>query len=158
MPQTQTTYRETHAPATAGMVANSLIAKIESLEFTGATHGKFGYAVGQGSNAGDCVAGVASKDKFRGILVHDKTLMPKQEDEYEKGDVASVLFEGDIWVPVEAAVTVGADVTVKAGTGQLSSAAVGASQFKIDGARWMTAQSTANGLAVVRLSGYMASA
>ena len=158
MPQPQSSYSETHVNATAGMVATSLATKIESLVFTGAANGKFGHAVGQGTAAEECVAGVAAADKLRGILVQDKTLQPVQNDEYVAGDVASVLFEGDIWVPVESAVAIGQDVTVKASTGQLSSAAASASQFSISGARWMTAQSTANGLAKVRLSGQVPAA
>ena len=157
MPQVQTSYTERHVNAYAGMIANPQTCDLDSGEWEDATAGntntgKFGYACQQGTAATEVKSGIAA-GTFRGILVIDKTLQPVQDDEYTEGDVASVLWRGDVWVPVESAVVVGGDVTVKATTGQLSSAAAAAGQILIAGARWMTAQAVVGGLAKVRLAG-----
>ena len=168
MPQVQMTYMETHAAATNGMIANSLTTKVESLEFKGSNNAKFGRAVFQGTGANDCIAAgtggdeIDSANTFRGLLVQDKTLRPSQDDEFVAGDIASVAYEGDIWVEVESAVNFNDDVTFNATTGQLSTEAVdtntvGSKQFKIEGARWMTTQATADKLAMVRLTGVVPS-
>ena len=78
--------------------------------------------------------------------------------EYPVGNGINIAIAGIFWVLVESAVTVGADVTADTTTGQLSSAAAAAGQILISGARWMTAQTTANGLAQVYLDGTIPSA
>ena len=150
----QTAVVEKHVAATAGMIANMLSCTVRSRRFTGATAGKFGHAVQEVvADEGEVEAGVSAANRFLGVLVIDRTLQPVQNDEFVQGDVASVLTEGEVYVPVEAAVTFGQDVTVDAATGQFSSAPAGAGQFAVMGARWMTSQATAGGLAVLRLDG-----
>ena len=156
MPQVQTSYTERHENAFAGMIANPQTCDLDSLEFRGATGVAFGRAVQQGPSARTCMAGVAA-NTFRGVAVIDKTLQPSQNDEYVEGDVASILWRGDVWVPVETAVSARQDVTVNGTTGQFSSAAAAPGgnpqRHTIAGARWMTDQTTAGGLALLRLAG-----
>ena len=108
-------------------------------------------------------AGIAA-NSFVGLAVRDRTLRPSQEDEYVEGDVVSSLNRGEMWVKVEAAVTVGDIVSANADTGQLSAKAAAAqvsipgnvgyvpAQIRINGGRWMSA-AAASGLARVRLDG-----
>ena len=67
------------------------------------------------------------------------------------------MTRGRIWVVVGGDVTDGADVTFSSTTGVLSSTAVGAGQFAITGARWMTTATNGN-LALLHLGGALPSA
>ena len=154
----QSAYAEDHAKAVAGMIANTTTCDVDSMriEGTSTTAIDFGVAVQQGTAYDQAEAGIATAT-FRGVTVLDKTLNPGQNDTYVVGDIASILYRGDIWVEVEAAVTVGANVTADTTTGQLSTAAVSNSQILIAGATWVTA-AAADGLAIVRFSGELPSA
>ena len=109
---------------------------------------------GDGEVEPQCSPGVALGN-FVGVTVKDPTRQPDDEDKYRDGANASLLTKGDIWVKVEAneSVTAGADVTVKASTGELSSRAAAGGQLRIVGARWMTKTPADGGLAVLRLTG-----
>lgn len=148
----QTSYRETLRPATAGTIANMTQADVDTRLVETAAGIPFGVAVGQGVAAKGAVLGAAAAERFAGISIRDVALDPRDGDKYLQGANIAVLTEGDIWVTVGAAVTAGQDVTFAAASGALSSAAVGAGQFAIPGARWMTS-ATAGALAVVRLGG-----
>jgi hypothetical protein len=153
----QNSYSETIRPAVAGMVANMTNADADSRVVETASGIGFGLAVGQGTAAKGAVLGAAAAAGFVGISVRDVVLDPADGDTYRQGAGITVLTEGDIWVLTGGAVAVGADVTFDAATGVLSSAAAGAGQFAIAGARWMTATAGA-GLAIVRLGGALPSA
>ena len=155
MPVAQSAYREDHNVAFAGMIANPQTCDFDSLEWFGSRAGQFGYACQQGATPERAIAGIAA-GTFRGILAIDRTRQPGDEDTYVAGVMATVMWRGDIWVPVESAVVAGNDVSADTVTGQLSSAAAASTQIVIAGARWMTSQATAGGLARVRLSGYQA--
>ena len=96
-------------------------------------------------------AGVNLADApFAGLSVLDKTLRPEQDDEYDEGDVASILTKGDIWVEVAAAVSAGDPVVAHEGTGALSSQVENATRTSVPNAIFMT-DAPAGGLAIVRL-------
>lgn len=153
----QSTYTENIRPAVAGMVANMTDWDADTRIVETAAGIGFGLAVGQGAAAKGAVLSAAAATGFVGISIRDVTNDSNPADKYQQYDNIAVLTEGDIWVLTGGAVTVGADVTFDATTGVLSSAAVGASQFAITGARWMTA-TTGAALAVVRLGGALPSA
>ena len=116
-----------------------------------------GRACRQGTAAKQALLGIAT-NTFIGITIRDRTYGPESSDtsgnlQYPVGKGINLIYRGLIWVMVESAVTVGGDVTADTTTGQLSSAAAAADQILITGARWMTAQATANGLAQVYLDG-----
>ena len=111
-----------------------------------ATAIKPGYAVQQGTNTWDCDPNLTAVEKFLGIAVLNQT---HEAVNYAQHEFVTFLKHGRIWCPVEAAVTVGAIVTVKTTTGQLSMTAVGGTQLQLKGMRWVTAQATAGGLALL---------
>ena len=162
MATTQTTYTETLAVGRPGQVATASPCIVDSyeVEATAGTGIKFGVAVQKGTNDDQCKVGADGDSSspfkvtaFLGVTVQDHSrLGGKPVDSYDKGAIAAVLSQGDIWVPAEAAVSVGDDVTVKEATGALSSAAAADGQFSVPG-RWMTAAAAAGDLAVVRLYG-----
>lgn len=151
----QTSYSERIADAREGMIANMSTAEIVTGEVETSGGIGFGLAVYQGTAADQIeLGGVAGANpflasKFLGVTVRDRTRAP-DDDEYKQGANAAVLVRGDIWVKVEAAVTVGADVSFKETTGQFSTASGSATQAVVPRARWMTA-AAAGGLAVLRL-------
>ena len=120
-----------------------------------------GVACQQGTNAEDAKVGIAA-NKFIGISIRDRTYGPENTSnkklQYPVGQGINILIRGIVWVEVESAVTVGANVTAKTTTGALSTAAVSGTQILISGARWLTAQSSANGLAQLYLDGSLPSA
>lgn len=146
----QSTYTERHSRGDDGLLVNPQTCDVDSLRWEGATSGKFGYAVQQGTAEDQAMAGVAA-NTFRGILCIDKTLQPVQNDEFVQGDVASVVWRGEVWCRVSHAVTVGQNVVADNATGQLSSESGGA-RTAIGGARFMSAAG-AGELAKVRLAG-----
>ena len=156
MPAVQTSYPATMAPGKAGMVANMTNYDADSLVVESAAI-PFGRACSQGTDPKQVKLGAAAAAGFRGISICDVTLEPGDEDQYQVGNVANILNEGDIWVVTGGDVTAGQDVTFAAATGIMSSAAEGGSQFTIAGARWMTSALT-GGLAIVRLSGHVPAA
>lgn len=163
MATVQNTYTENISVGRAGQIATASPCIVDSYEVdaTKGTGIKFGYAVKKGTNDDQVAVGVTGNassphhvEDFLGITVQDHArLGGTPTDAYDKGAIAACITQGDVWVPVEAAVTVGAAVTIDETTGQLSAATAADEQFLLPGARWMTAQATANGLAVVRLVG-----
>ena len=96
----QTTILEDHAAGQPGLVANTTTRDVDSRRVEGSTARiAFGVAVSQGTEYDQIVQG-ATDGSIAGISVLDKTLRPSQEDNYVEGDVASVLWRGDIWVEV----------------------------------------------------------
>ena len=121
-----------------------------------------GRACRQGTDYNQALLGIAA-NTFIGLSIRERTYGPERSNtsgglEYPVGNGINIAIAGIFWVLVESAVTVGADVTADTTTGQLSSAAAAAGQVLISGARWMTAQTTANGLAQVYLDGTIPSA
>ena len=166
MARTQTSYTENIRDAVAGMVGTSTVCVIDSYEATGTAGIKYGYGVKRTTTVGQIAAGADGASSapfavtdFLGVTVRDMgregTDTAADTDEYAAGEVAGVLSQGDIWVPVEAQVTAGHDVSVDETTGQLSSQTAADDQFLVKG-RWMTSQSSANGLALLRLFGEIA--
>lgn len=154
----QSTYTELQPVAQAGMLASS-DNSVDSRICEAATGIPFGVAVSQGSASNGAVIGGASAAVFVGVSVQDMSIEndPSNNDEYGQYDIMGVITRGDVWVIVGGDVTAGGDVTFAQTTGVLSSAAAGASQFAIAGARWMTAATSGN-LARLRLSGSLPSA
>lgn len=149
----QSTYSENIAVALPGMAADADISADTRIVETAAGIG-FGVAVSQGTSDKECLIGGASAAVFVGVTLRSIT---GDADSYDQYDNASVITRGDVWVTVAGDVTAGGDVTFKDTTGALSSAAAGANDFAIAGARWMTSASSGD-LAKLRLSGSLPSA
>lgn len=159
----QSAYVERQAAGLAGQIATMTPYTVDSYEVTGAPSSgdglRFGYGVRAGTNLGECQAGAqgtaSTLTDFLGVAVSDHAREGGDpENAYVNGNIAAVLSRGDIWVPVEAAVTAGDSVAVNNSTGQLGDTADG-THSPVPG-RWMTTQATANGLAMVRLFGTIA--
>ncbi|WP_343711901.1 hypothetical protein [Inquilinus sp.] len=148
----QNTYTENIRPAFVGQIADMTGYDADTRNVETAAGIGFGLAVGQGTAPKGAVLGAATAAAFVGISIRDVTLDPRDGDKYPQNANMGVMTWGDIWVQTGGAVAVGADVTFDAATGVLSSAAAGASQFAIAGARWMSATSGV-GLAKLRLRG-----
>lgn len=151
----QTTYVERIALAVAGMVADMSISNIDTRAVETVAGIGFGLACGRGVDDKGVVLGAVAATDFVGISVRDTTLPPivgATVDVYPRYASAGILTEGDIWVIAAAAVADGEDVTYNNVTGALSTIAVGAGQFLIVGARWMTT-ATIGTLGVIRLTG-----
>lgn len=156
MPAVQTTYSETITEAPGpGVIASGMPSEVASYEVE-STNIDFGVAVKTGTKIGQIVVGVNGAgsapfavNDYLGITVENVAL-GDEVDKYGKGNIASVMFSGDVWVKVEAAVTAGDDVTIKEATGALSSATAADGQFLLPNARYLTT-AAANGLAKVRL-------
>ena len=157
-------YNERHAQAVAGMIADTNSCKVDSMRVQGdpATRIPFGRAVQIGATYDEAQAGVDDAT-FRGVTVLDKTLNPNQDDNYVLGDVASVIYEGDIWVQVEEAVAVGDNASARADNGQFSTRAAAAAgggrpkQVAIKDAIFVTAAG-AGEIAILRLGSSLPSA
>ena len=106
----------------------------------------------------DSVLPLIGQSTFHGIAVMDERIPASSGEQYTQGDIAGILYRGDIAVRVSAAVAVGghAVVTRDGSTGdelgRVSSRAPDASHVLIPGARFIRA-ATDNNIAVVRLSG-----
>ena len=154
-----------------GQVASSSPCTIDSYQVTPTAGIPFGRAVRQGTDNDQIIAGVDGPTSgtetdvtdYLGLTVLDHSLLAGGADatkrgRYLLGDIAAVMSRGEMLVKVEAAVTVGAIVSVNPTTGQLSAKAGsttnGSEQYVIPGARWMTAAAT-DALAIVRLTGYI---
>lgn len=157
MPAVQTTYTENQPIALPGMPADADYSADTRICETAAGIG-FGVAVSQGSADKGALIGGASAAVFVGVTIADKTINNDGgADGYNQYDNMGVMYRGTIWVQVPTAVNDGDDVTFNGTTGVLSSAAAGAGQFAIAGARWMTTASN-GGFAKLRLSGALPSA
>lgn len=156
MASVQTSYAETiSTPTAAGAIATGMPVEIASYEVEDTTV-DFGVAVKSGTAIDQCKVGVEGNssspyhvEKYLGVTVINRALGDEQEN-YKKGNIASVAFRGDIWVKVESAVAAGGIVTVDETTGKLSDETAADEQFLIPNARWLTA-AAANGLAKLRL-------
>ena len=135
----------------AGMIPDGTPRKVRT--YRAESDLDFGVAVHQGTAADQVEAGTtgaaAGVTHFIGITVRDRTRAPGS-DGYKEGDNVSVLYEGVIAVEVEAAVTVGANVSSKDADGQLSTAAGSATHSPIPRARFLTA-AAADGIAIVEI-------
>lgn len=151
----QSTYVERIAQAVAGMVGDMVKSNIDTRAVETVAGIGFGLACGRGADDRGVVLGAVAVTDFVGISVRDTTLasvVGVTVDTYPRYASAGILTEGDIWVITGATVADGEDVTFNNTTGVLSTAATGAGQFLISGARWMTSV-TGAGLALVRLTG-----
>lgn len=158
----QSSYSENQGIGFPGQIASMHSYDSDSLIVENSNGIPFGCAVGQGTAYNQCRLGAAAAGAFRGISIRDNTLPAVAADsdyvdEYPRYQLAGVMTRGDIWVLPDGNVSPGNDVTYNATTGRLSSAAAGAGQFAITGARWLTAGSTSL-VAKVRLSGHQHSA
>lgn len=154
----QSTYTEVQPIGQPGMLASSdhsIDTRI--CETVGGI--PFGVAVSQGAAENGALIGGASAAVFAGVSVQDMSveLDPANTDRYPRYAPMGVITRGDIWVTVGGNVTAGGDVTFAQASGVLSSAAAGAGQFAIAGARWMT-NASSGGIARLRLSGSLPSA
>ena len=160
----QSTYTEDHQQAYAGMIASTSTCDVDSFVYTVNDNVAFGRAMRATStdvSGSPGCAGYTADDQdndgseYIGIGVIDRTLQPTQNDQYGRGDVVSVAIRGDVWVSVEAAVTAGGAVSFNPHNGQFSSKAAsatdGSEQVVLSDYRWLTSQSTANGLAILRM-------
>lgn len=153
----QTTYAERMPIAVAGMIADESNYDADSRLVETAAGIPFGRVCGKGAAATGAVLGSSAATGAIGISVRDMTLVPEAADVYRQRDLAAIMWRGDIWVAVTAAVVAGDEVTFAQATGEMSSAAPGAGVFALPGARFMTTQATVGGLAIVRLSGLVQS-
>ena len=160
MAQIQTAIRNRISAYRAGMIPEGGVTKRRTYETSGSGM-KPGVAVRQGANADQIQLGVTGASSnpravtsFLGIVVRDRTRRESvtgvPDGNYAMGVNVEVLYEGPIAVQVDAAVSVGDDVTVNNGTGVLSSKTVSSTQSLIPRARWITA-AAANGIAIVEL-------
>ena len=115
----QKSYTEDHQPAVSGMVANPATCDVDSRRIEGTGKIEFGTAVQQGASWDQVKRGAAA-NKFVGIAIIDSTLQPVQDDMFVRGDVASIMWRGDVWVKVETAVGVGENVVADQESGRLS--------------------------------------
>lgn len=157
MATVQSTYSELQPIAQAGMPASGdFSADTRTCETVAGI--AFGVAVGRGTADNGAVIGSTAATDFVGITIADKAVPYNGvADGYARYDSMGVMTRGRIWVVVGGDVTDGADVTFSSTTGVLSSTAVGAGQFAITGARWMTTATNGN-LALLHLGGALPSA
>ena len=153
----RTSYTNEIVRAVRGQIANTQTCDVDTYLVEDSAGVPFGIACQLGTSPQHVKLGIAA-NKFIGISVKDTTLDPSDDDKYDEGTHASIIYRGDIWVAAGAAVTAGQDVSAVTTTGVLSSAAAASTQIVIAGARWMTTQATAGGLAIVRLSGELPTA
>lgn len=144
MPAVQTSYSQTHARWTKGMIPNSepcvVVSRLaEDVEGIG-----FGEVCVQGTADNQVVDSEATV-KFVGIAVLDPT---KDGDKYAQYDTVAVIKKGPVVVTASVAVAVGDPVYYVPATGVLTN--VSTSNTLIAGAQWDTSTSGA-GLAVLRL-------
>ena len=167
---TQNTYTENIAAAIEGQIADMTNCDVRTYRVSGDDAIKFGYPVIAVADTDECVPvthGVAwtanTLPLILGIAIKDITRDPSDEDEYVKPAHVNVLVRGTIWVKVEAAIT---DAMVRTrqvsfkrpaaaddATGQFSGGATAPAQPRVAGARWVTKQATAGGLAKLELAG-----
>ena len=127
----QRAYTQRIEKAYAGLVANMNTCDVDSCRVQGSTDIPFGVAVRQGT-AGDQIQAGTADNAVRGITVRDMTLNPDQDDMFTLGDIAGVLWRGDIWVETQSQVAAGNNVSAHSTTGKLSSIAdAGASVLSI---------------------------
>ena len=142
-----------------GQVANTTTCDVDSrvAEVPATEDGiPFARACQKTDKDGGCQIGLASSAAFVGISIRERTLRPQDVDGsgnpvYPNGYHVGLLIRGDIFVDVESAVVDGAIVTANEDTGRLSDDVVASDQFQVMGARWMTTQAVADGIAVLRL-------
>lgn len=152
----QTSYDLNPPVGRAGMIADGVPATCRTYVNGGTADIAFGVAVQRdGNSATDAVVGVAgdgsspfSATDYLGITVEDRT-REDEEKAYKAGANMTVITKGDVWVKVGAAVTAGAPVAARDGTGVLITAAA-ASAARIPRAVFKTAAAN-GGLAIVSL-------
>jgi hypothetical protein len=149
MPAVQTSYSERIAQAVEGQVGNETNWDADTKIVETAAGIGFGKAVSQGTSDKQIVVGGALAD-FVGITIRDITLPASQNDTFAEGDEVGVLTEGDIWVKPSVEVVAGDPVHYNATTGVFTNTG---GSGPIKGARYMTSNGGANGLALVRLGG-----
>lgn len=115
----QSTYVENIAPAIRGQPANSQTCDADSYVAEGII--PFARAARQGSEADRARVGMGVND-FLGVSFKDSTRDPSEDDNYADGAHAALVFRGDIWIDVDAAVNARDNVTADSEDGSLSSA------------------------------------
>ena len=169
MATVQSSYPETMRDGVAGQIATASPCIIDSYVVAASeTSGiDFGYGVKAASTLGECEAGADpgtggltpfDVTNFLGVAVKSPGVGSTEttdDNQYNASDHASVLSQGDVWVPVAAAVTAGGTVvTMDPATGQFGATAAGATRPRVNGI-WRTS-TTGAGLAVLRLFGTIA--
>ena len=157
----QSSYAETHDKYQEGQVASLHSCDIDSYESDTSDDIPFGYAVIKSTGDKTCKVGSGAKGAgVLGIAVEDQRLPASNGGVYKKGNIVSVLTQGDIAVKVALAVSAGDAVSAalaavpgdSAAIGQLSSHAEEASEWGvISGAKFLTG-AAAGKIAIVRLN------
>ena len=173
MATVQSSYTEKHNKAYAGLIADTTTCDVDSFLVDDDAGIGFGLAVRRG--AGGTTVSTEKKalaydannedddgSDFIGVSVLDKTLQPSQEDRYVRGDIASVLWRGDIWVVIEGNVTQTSIVSFNPRNGKFSarpkSSVDGAEQVELAGCRWLNAVNAsagANSIAILRVPAHV---
>ena len=169
----QTSYNERTADARPGQIGTTSTCDVATFVCKTSAGIRFGVAVRRNGTAADeAIVGVAGGGSspwevtdFLGVTVRDITREQQRHpagfdtatefDEYEEGAIMSVIYRGDIWVPVDGAATIGGAVAIADGTGRFSSTVGSATRAVIPAefATWVIGQSTTDGLALLRLNG-----
>lgn len=154
----QTTYARRAEPYVNGQIADTVNCDVDTGVNVGTAAIPFGRVVQRsGATRRGAALGAASAGVIWGVCVQDERLPASNGVQYGVGERLSILWRGDVAVQVNGAVTKGGDVTVHDDTGELGSAAAGASDFAIPNAVWLTAAAD-NGIAIVRFTGIAQSA
>lgn len=171
----QNTYPDNIGEAINGQIASTVNSQVDTLICDEATGIPFGRVVSEAPGAAGTLGeaklglGAAAGYQVRGLSLLERSIPPRDVNTdgdpiYVQGKHVGVMFEGEMWVEVQAAVVAGNDVTYDADTGELSTKAVAAqvdspgdatykpAQIAVGlNSRWMTSQATVKGLAKVRL-------
>jgi len=155
MATVQSSYVEQIGNDVHGIIISSSPCIIDSYEVTGSDIG-FGKAVQRGTNDGECTLGVTghatsfAATNFAGVALLDRARTKENDGEYESGEIAAVITQGEIRLQVPHAVSAGDHVTCVEATGVLGSTTADADNATIPGAIWMTS-AAADGYATLRL-------
>ena len=150
----------TELPAGQHYIIDSEIVYVSATSATAITvmvRGSLGSTAAAHSN-NDVVLPLIGNTTFHGVAVMDERVQASSGEQYTAGEIAAIMYRGDIAVRVSDDVVVGGLVVVtRQGTtgdelGRLSSRAPDANHVLIPGARFIRAADD-NDLAVVRLAG-----
>jgi hypothetical protein len=120
MAEVQTTYTETIAKGTPGMIANGETSNRITRTCEDAAGIGFGVPVYRGTGDHGCVAAVGTLATFLGWTINHLALgllSGQDADEYAQYDEVPILTQGAMYITVTGAVTDGADITVGKGAG-----------------------------------------
>lgn len=135
-----------------GSLANTHPHKADSYIVEDAAGIAFGLAAKRGTNAGECSVGIGKDsanvaNDFLGFVMYNSGASEEKIDEHEN---ATLLWEGDIALKVDGAVSAGDPVTVTIANGKPGAKAAGAAVGTIPNATWITSAATGE-LAIARI-------